>query len=390
MHQILIIRYGEISLKGFNRYIFEDKLIQNLKNALKHLGRFSIVKGDSRIYLEPGDFDPETLVAKVSRVFGVVSVSLATVGEPDMDAIYELALQAAAQAHKTQAIRSFKIQTRRGEKQFPYESLEISRMVGAKVWEAFPQWAVDVHHPDLVIYVEVRKQAYVYTEKIPGPGGMPYTTNGKGLLLLSGGIDSPVAGWMMAKRGVELEALHFHSYPFTSERAQEKVDDLTRILSRYCRRITLHSVNLLAIQQQIKANCKEDYFTILSRRLMMFIAERVALSHDCQALITGENIGQVASQTMQSLHVTNAAVQIPVFRPLLAMDKMEIVDWAVKIGTYEVSVQPYEDCCTVFLPKRPVTKPQLEKVLELEAGLPVANMVENALAEMETRVITPA
>ncbi|HEY8463953.1 MAG TPA: tRNA uracil 4-sulfurtransferase ThiI [Bacillota bacterium] len=386
MESVLIIRYGEISLKGANRHYFEDTLVKNIKSRLKNYPGLNITKGDSRIYLEPGNNDPQTLLAELTGVFGVVSVSIASRFPAELEQIYNAARQAVARTLQERPIKSFKVQSRRGNKQFPLESLEISRRVGAAVLEAFPQIEVDVHHPDLTVYVEVRELAYVYTEKIPGPGGMPYGTNGKALLLLSGGIDSPVAGWLMAKRGVVIEALHFHSYPFTSERAQEKVFELVRILCRSCLQIVLHSINLLEIQQAIKASCPEEYFTIISRRFMMYIAEAIADRRKCQALITGENIGQVASQTIEGLQVTNAAVRLPVFRPLLAMDKREIVDWAVKIGTYDVSVEPYEDCCTVFLPKHPVTKPRLEKVAALEAPLMIPTLVAQALAKIETQV----
>ncbi|HYH03898.1 MAG TPA: tRNA uracil 4-sulfurtransferase ThiI [Bacillota bacterium] len=386
MQTILIVRYGEISLKGSNRHYFEDTLVKNLKSRLRSFSGLNFSKGDSRIYIDPGTTDAQTLLPIIAGTFGVVSVSIASRFEADLELIYANAREYVEVALREQPVKTFKVQSRRGNKSFPLESLEISRIVGAVILERFPQLEVDVHTPDLTVYVEVRDYAYVYTAKTPGPGGMPYGTNGKALLLISGGIDSPVAGWLMAKRGVALEALHFHSYPFTSERAQEKVFELTRILSRSCQQITLHSVNLLPVQQEIKAHCPEDYFTIISRRLMMFIAEQVALQHECQALITGENIGQVASQTIQSLHVTNSAVQLPVFRPLLAMDKMEIVAWSVKIGAYDVSIQPYEDCCTVFLPKRPVTKPRLDKVVALETPLNIPHLVEQALANIETHI----
>lgn len=385
--KILIVRYGEIGLKGFNRHVFEDKLLSNLKNLLKPLGNFEVTKGDSRLYLELAENDPEPVAKMASLVFGVVSVSIADRFNANLDQIYETAIGQVRELLSRNKIRSFKVTSRRGDKRFPLDSLAISREVGARILESFPELTVDVHNPDLTVYVEVRDQAYLYTQKIPGPGGMPYKTSGKGLLLLSGGIDSPVAGWLMAKRGVELEALHFHSFPFTSERAKEKVIELARILSGYCRRIHLHTINLLNIQTAIRENCPEELFTIISRRFMMFIAERIAEKVHCDALITGENIAQVASQTIQSLHVTNSAVDLPVFRPLIAMDKTEIVALAEKIGTYETSILPYEDCCTVFLPKRPATKPRLEKVINAESKLDKESLILEALQNSETMVI---
>lgn len=387
MKKVLIIRYGEISLKGFNRHIFEDRLLTNIKNRLKPVGNFDTVKGDSRLYLELNDKEPQPIAEAVAEVFGVVSASIAEICEANLDQIYQLALSQVREVLYQRKIGSFKVVSRRGDKKFPLTSLEISREVGAYLLENIPELIVDVHNPDLTIYVEIRDIAYVYTQKLSGPGGMPYGTSGKGLLLLSGGIDSPVAGWLMAKRGVELEALHFHSFPFTSERAQEKVNELAQILSRYCRRIHLHTVNLLNIQTAIREKCPEELFTILSRRFMMFIAERIAQKVHCDALITGENIAQVASQTIQSLHVTNAAVNLPVFRPLIAMDKTEIVALAEKIGTYETSILPYEDCCTVFLPKRPATKPRLEKVIAAEAKLDKEVLISEALQNSHTTVI---
>lgn len=393
MDQVLIVRYGEISLKGLNRSFFEDRLLSNIKKALKPLGNFELKKSDSRIYVDLPEKEVAQVIETVKKVFGVVSVSVAKRFPADFETIARVARQVMADeldnGEEQRGPVTFKVDCKRVDKNFPMGSLEVSREVGAAILDFIPGLQVDVHRPQITVYVELRDFAYVYAGKIQGFGGMPYGTNGKALLLLSGGIDSPVAGWLAAKRGVEIEAVHFHSFPFTSERAKEKVIDLARILSRYCRRLSLTTVNLLEIQRHIKENCPEEIFTILSRRFMMFLGERVALQHQCEALVTGESIGQVASQTIPSLHVTNAAVSLPVLRPLITMDKMEIVDWAVKIGTYETSILPYEDCCTVFLPDRPATKPRLEKVLKHEAKLDRETLLENALAAAEIIEVTP-
>jgi thiamine biosynthesis protein ThiI len=391
MANVLIVRYGEISLKGMNRSYFEDQLVKSIKNALWRLGPFSIAKRDQLIFIELGDADPEPVLERVIRVFGVVSASIAVATDPDMESIFRTALETVAEYRKKHRAQSFKVLSRRSEKRFPLTSPQISAKVGEYLLTHIPDLTVDVHQPDITVHVEVRQQAaYIYLEKVAGFGGMPYGTNGKALLLLSGGIDSPVAGWSMAKRGVAIEALHFHSYPFTSERAKEKVIELAQILSGYCKGIlTLHIVNLLAVQQTLKTECDEEYFTILTRRFMMFIAERIARQNECLALITGESIGQVASQTMESLHATDAAVALPVFRPLIATDKVDIMQQAEKIGTYETSIQPYEDCCTVFLPKRPATKPRLEKIMKLESVLDREALITQALETLETLKIMP-
>ena len=390
MANVLIVRYGEISLKGLNRSYFEDQLVKVIKNGLWRLGSFSIRKSDQLIFIDLEDAAPEPVVERVIRIFGVVSVSVAVTTTADMESIFRVALEKVNEYRRQHRVQSFKVISRRSEKRFPLTSPQICAQVGEYLLTRSPDLTVDVHNPDLTVYVEIRDQAYIYLEKIPGFGGMPYGTNGKALLLLSGGIDSPVAGWSMAKRGVAIEAVHFHSYPFTSERAKEKVIELARLLSGYCKNvIKLHIINLLAVQQSLKDKCPEEYFTILTRRFMMRIAERIALQNECQALITGESIGQVASQTMQGLQVTNAAVSCPVFRPLIAMDKVDIMKLAEKIGTYETSIQPYEDCCTVFLPKRPATKPRLEKIVKLESVLEKEALVSHALETIETLEIMP-
>ena len=376
-----------------NRSYFEDTLVKNIKRALYGLAFGQIYKADRRIYIDLAeDVDPEVIATRVSRVFGVVSVSLAERLELSFEVISAKALEMVNVELQGRGASerpvSFKVECRRINKEFPLGSLDLMREVGAFILERQPNLRVDVHHPELTVYIEIREQAYLYTRKIPGFGGMPYGTNGKALMLLSGGIDSPVAGWMMAKRGVELAAVHFHSYPFTSERARDKVIELLKVLSGYCgRRINLHLVNLLDIQRAIREGCPEEYFTILSRRFMMYLAEAIARNEECAALITGESIGQVARQTILGMQVTNSAVQLPVFRPLIDMDKVEITDYASRIGTYEISIQPYEDCCTVFLPKRPATKPRLDKVLKLEANLDREGLIATALQNAETRLI---
>ncbi len=288
-------------------------------------------------------------------------------------------------------IKTFKVEAKRADKSFPVKSPEISRIIGAKVLIGCKVLKVDVHDPDCLLHVDVRKdRAYIYHEKISGFGGLPLGTNGKGMSLLSGGIDSPVATWMMAKRGMLIEAVHFHSYPYTSQRAQEKVEELASLVAVYCGRFKLHVINLLPIQEQIVTNCPEDETTIHVRRFMMRIAEKLAMKNDCGFLITGENLGQVASQTAEALIVTNQAVQLPVMRPLIAMDKVDIMDKAREIDTYETSIQPFEDCCTVFLPKHPVTKPKLERILKSESALDVEKLVEEAVNSEEIIEIYPA
>lgn len=390
MEKVIIVRHGEISLKGLNRPFFEDTLVKNVKSALRKYEGLIIFKKDSRIYIENiGSADPDQIALQAAKVFGVVSVSVATKFNPTIEQMEQTALEMVIKKLDEDHFKSFKVETKRADKRFPMESLEVSSEVGAFILEHFEDLKVDVHRPDLTVYLEIRDFAYLYTDKIPGFGGMPYTTNGKALLLLSGGIDSPVAGWLMAKRGVVIEAVHFHSYPFTSERAKEKVISLTQILAKYCRAINLHIVNLLEIQQTIRANCPEEIFTLVSRRYMMFIAEKIAVQNQCSGLVTGESIGQVASQTIQSLTVTNAAVDLPVFRPLICMDKSEIMCLAQKIETYETSILPYEDCCTVFLPKRPAIKPRLEKILKAETSLDRETLISNALGTVETLLIRP-
>jgi thiamine biosynthesis protein ThiI len=388
MENVIIVRYGEIALKGLNKKFFEDKLVSQIRNALLDMGKIRVYMAHSRVYIDVADYNTRDITDRVKKVFGVVSLSVAKKFEADMGRIEEVALQELKdRIDKDSSIRTFKVETRRGDKKFPLQSPEISRDVGAYLLQNIDDISVDVHNPDVVVYVEVRDKAFIFSDKIDGFGGLPLGTNGRALLLLSGGIDSPVAGWLVAKRGVEIEAMHFHSYPFTSERAKEKVIDLLRILSIYCGEIKLYSINLLPIQKEINEKCPEGEMTVLSRRFMMKIAQRVGKDNSCDALVTGESIGQVASQTVKSLSVINESVEMPIFRPLIAMDKVDIVDLAKKIGTYETSILPFEDCCTVFLPKHPVIQPRLDKILKSEEKLNVKNLIDEVIDKMETEIV---
>ncbi|SHH25273.1 tRNA uracil 4-sulfurtransferase ThiI [Tepidibacter thalassicus] len=389
MYNVVIARYGEIGIKGRNRYIFEDKLVKNIKNSLKELGKLNVYKQYGRIYIDVEDYDYETIIDEAKKVFGIVALTPAIKLENDYDKLKKAALELVKEKIEFEDVKTFKVESKRTDKSFRLNSMEMSRDIGGYILSNLgDKIKVDVHNPDVKVEAEMRAEcAVVYVDKIEGYGGLPIGTNGKAMVLLSGGIDSPVAAWMIAKRGVEIEVIHYHSYPFTSERSKEKVEDLARILSKYCGRIKMHNVNLLPIQKEINKNCKEEEMTIISRRFMMRIAQRVALSRGCNALVTGESIGQVASQTIQGLTVTNSSVDIPVFRPLIAMDKSEIVEFAKKIGTYETSIIPEEDCCTVFLPKNPVTKPKLEKIIKSEENLDVEKLIDEAVENIEVKEI---
>ena len=388
--EILLCKYGEIVLKGANRKYFEDMLCREMKKRAKAYGDFDIYRAQSTIYIEPlNDMaDVDGMFAAASKVFGIVAISRAAVCEKSMEDIARVTAEyipAFLDGKKT-----FKVEAKRSDKSFALDSMEISREIGGVILENCHRIKVDVHNPDVVVKVEIREfGAYVSAGQFKGAGGMPVGTNGRGLLLLSGGIDSPVAGYMIAKRGVRIDALHFESFPYTSERAREKVLDLAKIVSEYAGDIYVHIVSLTHIQEELVKHCEEDYFTLLLRRYMMTIAERVARDKSCSALITGESLGQVASQTMQALGVTDACVNMPVFRPCIGMDKEEIVQISRKIGAFETSIQPYEDCCTVFTPKHPCTKPELEKVLVQENKLPFSQLVEEALGTLYTVHIQP-
>ena len=388
MYNILIVKYGEIGVKGKNRYIFENKLIKNVKNILKPIGKFNVYKEYGRIYVDLDGYDYEEVVEEVKKVFGIVGVCPAVRAEKDYNLLKELALKMLEEKIE-QGYKSFKVDSRRGDKDFKLTSQEMSLDIGGYlVSQVKDKIAVDVRNPEVKIHCELRQNhVMVYSDTIPGYGGLPLGTNGRAMSLLSGGIDSPVASWMVAKRGMELECIHFHSYPFTSEKSQEKVRDLAQILAKYCGRVRLHKVNMLEIQKSIGLNCKDEEMTIISRRFMMRIAERVAESRHCDALVTGESIGQVASQTIQGLTCTNASVKMPVFRPLIAMDKTEIIEVAQKIGPFETSILPEEDCCKVFSPKKPVTKPKLDRIEKSENKLDVEKLIQDAIDNIEVEDI---
>lgn len=349
-----------------------------------------MVRSEGLIFVRaPKDHSTDQISASIARVFGVDSVSPAMETDSELDAIGAAAVALMMEQIDRQGVRTFKVEAKRADKRFPIPSPEVERIIGAKILVGCKVLSVNVHQPDCKLYVDIRQdRSYVFVERIAGFGGLPRGTNGKGLSLLSGGIDSPVATFLMAKRGMIMDAVHFHSYPYTSERAQDKVLDLVRILTVYCGPIQVHSVNLLPIQQEILRHCPENEVTILTRRFMMMIAERIAVLTGCQMLITGENMGQVASQTVDSLVATDQAVQLPVMRPLIAMEKQDIINVARKIGTFETSVKPFEDCCTVFLPKHPVTRPQLWEILQSEALLDVETLVDLAVESRETQTIS--
>ena len=383
--EILLCKYGEIVLKGANRKYFEDMLCREMKKRARNYGNFDIYRAQSTIYIDPKDdsADLDGMFEAASKVFGIAAIARAAVCEKNMEAITETVRNYIPRF--LEGKRTFKVEGKRSDKTFSLNSMEISREMGGVILSECPRMRVDVHKPDITVKVEIREfGAYVSAGQFKGAGGMPIGTNGKGLLLLSGGIDSPVAGYMMAKRGLRLDAIHFESFPYTSERAREKVLELASIVAEYSGDIFVHVVSLTHIQEELVKACEEDYFTLLLRRYMMTIAERVAKETECLALITGESLGQVASQTMQALAVTDNAVDMPVFRPCIGMDKEEIVTISRNIGAFETSIQPYEDCCTVFTPKHPKTKPVLEKVKVEEDKLDFNALVEEALESKYT------
>lgn len=385
---IILLKYGEISLKGLNRPVFEKKLMSNINRALAPLGKFSVKRSQSTVYVEPlsDDIDMEETVERLSKVFGIVNICPAVKCEKTMEAIEKTTVAALNQMDLEG--KTFKVEAKREDKQFPMNSPQICQHMGGVILKNTNGLTVDVHNPDILVQIEIRKEAFIFTQKVSGAGGMPVGTAGKATLLLSGGIDSPVAGWMISKRGAALEAVHFHSHPYTSDRAKEKVIDLAKIISEYTGEIKLHIVPFTDIQLDIIDKCPKEYLTIIMRRLMMQIAERISIESGSQALITGESIGQVASQTMESLAVTDNAVNIPVFRPCIGMDKEEIVTISKKIDTYETSILPYEDCCTIFVPKHPKTKPSIEEIVEAEKLLTdPEGMMNKAIEEREILTI---
>ncbi len=387
---IVLLKYGEIALKGLNRPMFEQRLLKNISKVLAPIGKFSIRKSQSMLYVEPleEDIDMELAIEKMQQVFGIVNICPAVSCDKDMESIVKTTI-ACLHEMDTEG-KSFKVEAKREDKQFPLNSPQICQQMGGAILKNVKGLKVDVHNPDILVQIEIRKKAYIFTKKFSGAGGMPVGTNGKAALLLSGGIDSPVAGWMIAKRGVQLDAVHFHSHPYTSDRAKEKVIDLAKILSSYTGKINLHVVPFTEIQLAIIDQCPKTYLTLIMRRVMMQIAERIAKKGHAQALITGESIGQVASQTMESLAVTDNAVSMPVFRPCIGMDKEEIVRISKKIDAYETSILPYEDCCTIFVPKHPTTRPKLDEIIEAEKALTnLEAMIETAIEQDEVIVIQP-
>ncbi len=388
---ILIVRCGEVALKGMNKPYFERVLVERIRKRLKAYADVEVKRNEGLIFVRaPKELDIKGIIKEISKVFGVASISQAVEAESDLEAIGREAVIYMKRLIEEKGVKTFKVEAKRADKTFPVKSPEIGRIIGAKVLIGCKVLKVDVHQPEVELHVMVRHdRTYIFDGKVQGFGGLPLGTNGKGMILLSGGIDSPVAAFMMAKRGMLIEAVHFHSYPYTSPRAQEKVEELARIVASYCGRFKLHTVNLLPIQEQIVTNCPEEETTILVRRFMMKIAEKIAEDTGCMMLITGENLGQVASQTAEALVVTDASVKMPVMRPLIAMDKTDIMDKAQEIGTFETSIQPYEDCCTVFLPKHPTTKPKLERILESESKLDVEALVEAAVKSQEIINIYP-
>ncbi len=391
MFKAFLIKYGEIGIKGKNRHLFEDALIRQIKYALKPVeGEFQVTKEQGRIYIEAlGAFDYDEALASLQCVFGIVGICPVVLAEDE--GFEKLAEDVAAymDARYPDKRKTFKVETRRARKSYPLTSMEINAELGGRLLNTFPELKVDVHNPDIMLHVEIRKKINIYSETLPGPGGMPVGTNGKGMLLLSGGIDSPVAGYMIAKRGVKIDAVYFNAPPYTSERAKQKVVDLAKIVAKYAGPIYLKVVNFTDIQMYIYEKCPHEELTIIMRRYMMRIAEHFAKETNSLGLITGESIGQVASQTMQSLAATNEVCGIPVYRPLIGFDKQEIIAVSEKIGTYETSILPYEDCCTIFVAKHPVTKPNLKIIRRSETHLQekIKEMVKTAIETAETIIV---
>lgn len=386
--QSFMIKYAEIGVKGKNRYLFEDALVRQIRRALKAVeGSFRVLKEDGRIYVAAdADYDYEETIDALCRVFGIASICpMVQIDDLGVEDLCAQAIRYMDEMYPDKKI-TFKVQSRRARKNYPLDSNGINAKLGEVILDAFPDIRVDVHHPDVLLCVEIRQRINIYSEAIPGPGGMPVGTNGKAMLLLSGGIDSPVAGYMMAKRGVVLDAVYFHAPPYTSDRAKQKVVDLARLVARYSGPINLHVVNFTEIQMAIYETCPHDELTIIMRRYMMKIAQQLAGESGSAALVTGESIGQVASQTLKSLAATNEVCIMPVFRPLICFDKQEIVEVAKKIGTFETSILPYEDCCTIFVAKHPVTKPNLNAIKRSEAKLTgkIEELYQKALDTVET------
>ena len=388
--EVILLKLGEIALKGLNRKAFEDVLLKNIRRRLQDAGDFSVSSRQSTIYVEPKDSaaDLDLAEERVSKVFGVVGYARAGVCEKDLAAICQRAGEYLSEELETAS--TFKVECKRSDKQFPYKSPEVSAEVGHHLLEQFPHLRVDVHHPDVIVRVEVRERyAFVHGDTRPGAGGIPVGTGGKAAVLISGGLDSPVAAWMMAKRGVELTAVHFASPPYTSELAREKVRRLLRKVAEYAGRIRFVTVNLTRLQEEIRDKCPQELSTVILRRYMLRGAQRVAQEEGCSALVTGESLGQVASQTIQAIACTDAVASLPVFRPLIGTDKSEIVELARRIDTFDISIEPFEDCCTIFTPKHPRTKPILHFVEDGERAIEGEALLEEALAQRETEWVYP-
>ena len=391
MFTTFLIKYAEIGVKGKNKYLFEEALAQQVKYALKRCeGEFKVTRTEGRIYVHAlSEFDYDETVDNLKTVFGVSAICpVVAVSDEGFDELAKTVVDYVDKVYPDKNM-TFKVQARRARKNYPLNSMELNMELGAAVLDAYPEMRVDVHSPQMRLYVEIRERIYIYSIEIPGPGGMPVGSNGKAMLLLSGGIDSPVAGYMIAKRGVKIDAVYFHAPPYTSDRAKQKVIDLAKLVSRYSGPIYLHIINFTDIQLYIYEKCPHEELTIIMRRYMMKIAEQIAKENECLGIITGESIGQVASQTVQSLAVTNEVCTLPVFRPLIGFDKMEIVEVSEKIGTYETSILPYEDCCTIFVAKHPVTKPNLNVIKRHEQNLAegIDELVKKALDTDEVVVV---
>ena len=384
MNEMILLKLGELVLKGLNRRSFEDKLQANIYRRLNHLGQFRVYTRQSTTYVEPmnDQCDMDGAWEALTKVFGVVGLSRARACEKDKDAIL-----AAAREYlddKLSQAKTFKVETKRADKTFPMTSIQLSQYVGGELDDLYPNLQVDVHHPELTVHVEIRDYAaFVHADPEPGAGGLPVGINGRAVSLLSGGIDSPVSSWMIAKRGVALEMVHFFSYPYTSPEAKEKVIELARLLTPWCGRLTVHVVPFTAIQEELRRSCPPELFTLIMRRFMMRISQRVAQRCGAKALVTGECLGQVASQTMEAMAVTGAVVNLPILRPVIGMDKEDIVQISRKIGTFDTSILPYEDCCTVFTPRHPRLRPTLEEIEAAEQGLDIEAMVSAAVEGIE-------
>ena len=402
-HEVVILaRMGEIALKGLNRGKFEHQLIANLSYRLREFGKFRVFQSQSRLWVEPKndgssgtDLNPahditvssaetDQILRAVTEVFGIVSASPVWKFDGQFDALSDKSVEFVEALLQKNEYKTFKVEAKRGDKRFPMESPEICTEIGGRILENFPQLTVDVHEPEFTLYVEVREHMYIYSEKVMGHRGLPVGSAGKAMLLLSGGIDSPVAGYMMASRGMNLEAIYFHSYPYTSEQAKEKVVELCRLVSHYAGRMQLHVVNFTDIQLELYKNSPQDMLTITMRRIMLQIAERLAEINNCRALITGESLGQVASQTLEAIVLTDEVVSMPIFRPLIGIDKDQTVTMARRIGTFETSILPYEDCCTVFVAKHPKTHPNRKDIEMAEKHIDVEKLVEQGIANIET------